>query len=225
MQTDNAIPTTDEQALAGSRVYSKPTLFIYDVSVLWFSNNFVWKCPAPKILDFYNKHVSNIHLDVGVGTGYFLDKCRFSSPAPRLALADLNPNSLQNAAARLKRYNPTTHLINVLEPLQIKQLFDSIGVNYVFHCLPGRTLVDKEVVFKNLKSVLNPGGIVFGTTILGKGVPHGFLAKKFLNVYNSKKIFSNAGDTAADLKEILARNFREYSLELVECVAFFSGRI
>lgn len=65
---------TDETIAAGAAVYSKPFLSVYDLYVLGFSNTFVWHCPARLILDFYNEHISRKHLDVGVGTGYFLDK-------------------------------------------------------------------------------------------------------------------------------------------------------
>ncbi len=214
---------TNEAALAGSRVYTKSTLSIYDISVLWFSNLFVWKCPSPLILDFYNKYISANHLDVGVGTGYFLDKCQFPSSTPQIALIDLNSLSLQKAAERISRYHPSTHQADILQPLEITSTFDSIGLNYLFHCLPG-TMLSKEKVFQNLKPVLNSGGVVFGTTILGKDVPHGFLAKRFLKVYNQRRIFTNTNDSYEDLKAILAHNFQEYSLHLVGCVAFFVGQ-
>jgi hypothetical protein len=38
-----------------------------------------------------------------------------------------------------------------------------------------------------------------------------------MNVYNSKGIFGNANDTAADLERILKDNFRDYSLRMVGC--------
>lgn len=101
MQVDN------KTAIAGSRIYNPLTLFIYDMSVLWFSNTFVWKCPTARILDFYNQHVATQHLDVGVGTGYFLDRCQFPTSNPTLTIVDLNTNSLQVTANRIKRYQPT----------------------------------------------------------------------------------------------------------------------
>ena len=52
---------------AGAAVYSKFVLAFYDIHVLMFEMPFVFKCPSRKILDFYNSHVSDIHLDVGVG--------------------------------------------------------------------------------------------------------------------------------------------------------------
>src|SRR6185436_10450612 len=168
---------TSEAAHAGSRIYTKSTLSIYDIYVLRFSGRFAWQCSAPLVVDFYNRYISANHLEVGVGTGYFLDKCRFPSyTSPLLALVDLNPNRLQGAAKRLSRYSPLAYQANALEPLSIGATgFDSAGLSYLLHSLPG-SMLRKGIVFKNLKSLINKDGVVFGTTILGQGVKHNFLA-------------------------------------------------
>src|SRR5262245_22523218 len=95
--------TAKGSAEAGAAIYNKPLLAIYDLGVIGLSNTLAWRCPSHLILDFYNQHISANHLDVGVGTGYFLDKCRFPSSSPRIALLDLNPNSLEATAKRLRR--------------------------------------------------------------------------------------------------------------------------
>ena len=218
IQTDNAA--------AGAAVYSKTVLSIYDLYVLGFSNTLIWKCPSRLILDFYNKNVSGKHLDVGVGTGYFLDKCKFPTQTPTIALLDLNSNSLQATAKRLRRYQPTVHVANILEPVQLQPTgFDSIALNYLLHCLPGN-LASKGVVFKNLKSLLNEnGGIIFGTTILAKGVKQNFLAKRLMKIYNAKKIFSNTDDDIVDLEILMEENFKDYTIHIKGSVAFFVGRV
>ena len=214
-----------DTAAAGAAVYSKPFLSVYDFYVLGVSNTFVWRCPSRLILAFYNEHISGNHLDVGVGTGYFLDKCQFPVPHPTLVLADLNPNSLQVTAQRLQRYHPRAYIADVLQPLPIEPAqFDSIGLNYVLHCLPGN-FRGKAVVFRNLKPLLRKDGVIFGTTILGLGITKNVLAKPLMRVYNSKGIFGNTYDHAADLERGLKENFHEYSLHIVGCVAFFTGRI
>jgi hypothetical protein len=216
---------TDDSGVAGAAIYTKAVLSVYDLYVLGFSNTFAWRCPSRLILEFYNEHISGKHLDVGVGTGYFLDKCKFPSPNPTIALADLNVNSLQATAKRLERYNPTIHQANVLEPLRLSPAgFDSIALNYLLHCLPGNIL-SKGAVFGHLKPLLsNKGGVIFGTTILGKGVKHNFLAQTLMRTYNSKGIFGNSGDNEADLESVLKDHFRDYSTHIVGCVAFFAGR-
>jgi Methyltransferase domain len=213
-----------DQATAGAAVYSQFVLSVYDLLVLGISNRWIWKCPSQLMLDFYNAHISDRHLDIGVGTGYFLDKCNFPSPHPTLALLDLNPNSLQTTAERLRRYSPTTHLANVLEPLPVEPAgFDSIALNYLLHCLPG-SMLSKGGVFRNLRPLLGDRGKVFGTTILGQGVEHNWAASRLMHLYNSKGIFGNINDSAADLERILKDNFRDYSLDQVGCVAFFVGQ-
>lgn len=101
-----------EQVEAGQAVYSKGALKVYDWVVLGISNRFIWKCPTPGLEAHYNKHLSANHLDVGVGTGYFLDRCRFRSARPRVALMDLNPEALAFAAQRIARYQPETYRLD-----------------------------------------------------------------------------------------------------------------
>jgi len=216
--------TADRSAAVGAAVYSKGTLLIYDFFVVGLSNAFAWKCPSRVLLDFYNEHVSGNHLDVGVGTGYFLDKCRFPSPDPRIVLVDLNRNSLQMASQRLSRYRPESCLANIMEPLEIGgPQFDSIGLGYLLHCLPG-AMVGKRVAFANLRPVLNAGGIVFGTTILGNGVKQNLLARTLLMAYNARGIFSNTADNYSDLETILQESFQDYSIKIEGCVALFWGK-
>ena len=215
---------TDRDAEAGAAIYTRQTLSAYDFVVLKLSNRLAWKCPSSLILDFYNDHITANHLDVGVGTGYFLDKCRFPSPTPHIHLLDLNRNSLEATAQRLQRYQPTTHRANILEPVQLDAKFDSIALNYLLHCLPG-TMRGKGVVFTNLKPLLNPGSVIFGTTILGQGTQPNALARSLMRLYNARGVFGNAQDNLADLENHLKANFRETSTKVVGCVAFFSGRV
>ena len=86
--TTNKAKATAGELAPGATIYSKPLLSIYDLYVLGFSSNFVWQCPSRLILDFYNEHISGNHLDMGIGTGYFIDKCKFPIPHPTSALGD-----------------------------------------------------------------------------------------------------------------------------------------
>jgi hypothetical protein len=214
----------DEYGAKGAAVYTPSTLALYDWFVLGFSNSMVWKCPSHRILDFYNEHIADKHLDCGVGTGYFLDRCRFPSTAPTLALFDLNPNSLAITAKRLRRYAPSCHTGNVLCPIDIGMSgFGSIGLNYLLHCLPGN-LDSKSIVFEHVKPLLKDGGVVFGSTILGADVPHNFLAKKLMKAHNAKGISGNLSDRRQDLEAGLKAHFAECTIRIVGCVALFSAR-
>ncbi len=110
------------------------------------------------------------HLDVGVGTGYFLDLCQFPSPQPRVALMDLNEKTLEFASQRIRRYKPEIYCRHVLESINLNaEKFDFVGINYLLHCLPGN-LEMKLVCFDYLKALMNPGAVLFGSTILQGGV-------------------------------------------------------
>lgn len=68
---------------------------------------------------------------------------------------------------------------------------------------------------------MNPGGKMFGTTILGKGVNHNFLAKKLLTIYNNKKIMNNINDDKEILLNELQNRFSHVELKVIGCVALF----
>lgn len=207
----------------GAAVYTPATLALYDSFVLGFSNSFVWNCPTRVILDLYDQHVSAKHLDIGVGTGHFLDRCRFPA-SPTIALLDLNPNSLEKSAKRLLRYAPTCHLGDVLQPLDVGWSgFGSIGLNYVLHCLPG-DLKSKSIVFQNVKPLLKDGGVIFGSTLLGRGVEHNFLARKLMRAYNAAGIFSNWSDSPEDLEAGLRAHFNQCTIRVQGSVALFSAK-
>jgi len=207
----------------GSAIYSRRLLSLYDPFVLGFSNRFVWRCPARELLAFYNQHVSARHLDVGVGTGYFLDRCRFPSPSPEIALLDLNESSLEVTAERIRRYHPLKLCANILEPLKLEvPPFQSIGMNYLLHCLAG-DMASKAVVFRNVKPFLAPGGVVFGATILAAGVKRGWLARRFMDVYNRKGVFGNARDSLEGLEAALEASFPRYTVSVRGCAALFAG--
>ena len=216
---------TEQQVEAGQAVYSKSMLAIYDWLVLRFSNRLIWKCPSKNILALYDRHVTANHLDVGVGTGYFLDRCRFPNDHPRLGLMDLNPNCLHAASSRLRRYRPDVYRANVLDPITLDiPRFDSISMTYLLHCLPG-TIKTKGVALRHVTPLLNPGGVVFGATLLTDGVRRGWAAKRLMAFYNSKGIFTNDQDDLQGLRAVLSEHLIAPTVEVVGCAALFSGRV
>ncbi len=209
----------------GAALYTRGMLSVYDLWVLKLSNRLAWRCPSRRLVEHYDEHVSSWHLDLGVGTGYFLDKCRFPSNSPTIALLDLNPNSLEAAARRIARYRPTLFLRDVLQPLDLgDNRFDSAGLNYLLHCLPGAMPSKAKAVFGNLRPFLNDGAVVFGATILAKGIPNNRLARTLLAAYNRQKTMPNADDDLAGLEAALNDRFHSYSTHVVGSVAFFSGQ-
>jgi SAM-dependent methyltransferase len=219
-----AMNVTAEQVDAGQAVYTRRTLALYDFVVLGVSNRLLWRCPTGRLERHYNEHVSANHLDVGVGTGYFLDRCRFPSTRPRVALMDLNAGALEFASRRIARYKPEVYRRNVLEPIVVESgRFDSVGINYLLHCLPG-SIETKAVALDHLKALTNPGGVIFGATLLQGGVPRNWFARRVMHAYNARGIFSNEDDSLEGLKRMLDQRFGNVSLEVVGCAALFSGR-
>ncbi len=137
---------------------------------------------------------------------------------------DLNPNSLAVAAKRLARYHPETYIQNALDPVRIDvSHFDSVGLANLLHCLPG-TIRTKRAVFENLKAVLNPGGTLFGCTILYGGVKRSPQATLWLNYMNAFHLLTNKEDDLEELKQNLAECFTRSSVKVVGCVALFWAR-
>jgi len=220
-----SIKVSPQRFWASQVLYTRGFISIYDRLALGLMSNYIWKCPSDNIIRLYNQHVSSNHLDVGVGTGYFLDKCRFPASNPRLVLADLNLNSLAISRKRLARYSPRTHRCNALEPLEIDgPHFDSIGINYLLHCLPV-TMQAKGIVFEHLKTLLNPGGVLFGTTFLYKGMKRNFMATCSFYWLNLMGIMTNKQDDIEGLKHNLALHFAESDVEIIGCGALFWGRL
>jgi SAM-dependent methyltransferase len=209
--------------VAGQAIYNRATLAVYDVGVLGLSCRLLWRCPKAEMLAGYDRNVGARHLDLGVGTAYFLDRCRFPDPRPRVTLVDLNPTVLQVAAHRISRYRPEVIQANVLGPLPVPAgTYDSVGVNFLLHCLPGDWRA-KGTVFANAATALRPGGRVFGSTILAAGVKTTARARAVMRLYNARGIFHNAGDDLAGLGEELAGRFADHRLTIRGCVALFEA--
>ncbi|MRI33520.1 methyltransferase type 12 [Endozoicomonas sp. OPT23] len=207
-------PPSQQAVQQGQAVYSKKILNIYDWLVLRISNPFIWRCRTAHIKRLYEQNLSVRHLDVGVGTGYFLDKCSFPVSYPELVLLDMNLNCLEETSQRVMRYHPVSHQINILEPLNVKeQPFQSIAVNYLLHCLPG-SIATKSVVFDHLLPYLAKDGVIFGSTLLNKGGAHNFFSRRLMSFYNDKGIFHNTEDSLEELEAALAKRFKRYELKV-----------
>jgi hypothetical protein len=198
-------------------------LKVYDWVVLGVSNRLLWRCPTPHLRALYDRNVSARHIDIGVGTGYFLDKAKWPVADPAITLVDLNAHSLHAAAKRIGRFAPRPVLANALAPLPPLGPFDSAGLCYLLHCLPGE-MEAKAVVFDHIRPALAPGARIFGATILQGDAPRSWAAQRLMNLYNKKGIFSNARDTRAALEAALARRFADVKIELKGAVALFEAR-
>jgi hypothetical protein len=208
---------------AASAVYTPLMLRVYDRLVHGISNRFAWRCPTKRLLDLYRANLSSRHLEAGVGTGFFID--RANPPLlDYLALLDINRHCLARSAERLARYRPVLREANLfarlsggLEPV------GSIGLTYVLHCFPGR-MSEKLGVVDHLRPLLSDQGVLFGATILGRGIAPNAAARALLGLYNRKGVFNNLDDDITALSDGLKARFDRVAVETQGCVALFEAR-
>ena len=65
---------TSNDTQTGAAIYTKTILKVYDFWVHGFSNHYLWQCPTTHLIALYQRYTSNNHLEVGVGTGFFLQR-------------------------------------------------------------------------------------------------------------------------------------------------------
>jgi len=211
-------------SIPGQAVYSPLVLRLYDWWVLDVSCSRIWQCSAKRMLRHYEQHLGDAHLDVGVGSGFFLDEARFPVEAPRITLFDLNPQSLAHASARIARYRPEVVQGDVLAPNSLpRSSFTSVGLNFLIHCLPSGGN-GKWRLFDHLAPTLQPQGTLFGSTILGSPTPRRARQRALMGLYNRKRIFGNAYDSLATLRAELEQRFDQVHIEQEGVVALFSAR-
>lgn len=205
----------------GQSGYNRFMLAIYDPWVLGFMAPVVWKAPIDTGVERYRKHMGRRHLDVGPGTGYFIEK---AAPAAgtEITLLDPNPKVLARSARRLEALHPTTVEADVMKPLPLEGRFDSAAVSFVLHCLRGPQ-ERKGVAIRNIADVLEPEGVLFGGTVLGTAAEHSRAARGALKAFNRQGAFDNLGDTAEGLREILEASFRSVDVEVTRSIALFTA--
>ena len=212
-----------DPAYAGQREYAPALLRIYDALVLGFYCSVVWRCSPTHIVEQYARHVGHRHLDVGPGTGYFLERARLAAGS-EVTLVDPNPHVLTHAGRRLAGLSPAPEVLairaDVLGPLPVEPGFASAALSLVLHCLPG-PMSRKGAAIRNVGAVLAPGGVLFGATVLGTPARHTWWSKLALRGVNQRKIFDNLTDTEEGLRTILGESFDEVNVEVVGATAVF----
>lgn len=199
--------------------YTRGFLSVYD-PMLRFTCPAVWRCSRQLMLDLYNRNLGRRHLDIGPGTGYFLDLCSFPVPEPCVVLADNSVAVLDKVSRRISRYHPDTWLGDAFH-LDLKECrFESVAMLNLLHCLPG-DMTDKSAIFDQLTELVNPGGRIFGCTLLGQGVRHTRAASMLLKQLNRDGMFNNADDSLDSLNTELAKRFASYQVRVYGSMALF----
>lgn len=208
----------------GARIYSPLLLFLYDFLIMRVLTPYVWKCPAYHYSDLYRRHMSHNHADIGVGTGYMLDRCQHAPHEQRIALFDLQRNCLEYTAQRIARFAPEIYQCDAIQPIITgARRFDSIALGGILHCIPGG-FRKKGRVFDNIAPLLNAGATVFGYTILNRGVRKTILSRLTYFMLNQLKVINGIDDSAEQLSEELHQRFQCVEMRLIGCVAVFVAR-
>lgn len=213
---------TESNSKRGQAIYTPWSLKFYNLWVVNFSNRFIWRCPKHKIQALYDENVSAKHLDIGVGTAYFLKNCQWPKDV-KLSLMDVNTHSLNLANQKMKHLNPIRYQADIYKPQTfLKDLFQSISMSYLLHCLAG-DMRAKTTAIRHAVDMLEPGGRLFGATIISDDSKHTVFSRKLMNFYNSKEIFSNEFDSERALRHALKGLLENLKIETHGCVALFSG--
>lgn len=205
---------------AEHEIYTRPFLAVYDTLTLGFYLHWVWRCPQAVLAERYRAQTGARHLDVGPGTGYFLDAAKLPK-GTAITLLDPNPEVLAHAAQRLVRHAPATIRADACEPLPLTGPFDSAALNLVLHCIDGTDR--KATAVRHVAASLDEGGVLFGASVLGTPDVHSRLGRTALTALNRRGIFSNFGDTEAGLRDLLHAAFVEVALERIGAVAVFTA--
>jgi len=211
----------DDPSFKGQAGYTRFLLAIYDPWVIGFMAPVVWKAPARPAFESYRRHMGRRHLDIGPGTGYFIEKAE-PAEGTEITLLDPNPNVLARSARRLAALHPVTVEADVMKSLPLEGRFDSAALSFVLHCLRGPQ-EHKAVAIRNIAAVLEPDGVLFGGTVLGTQARHSWAARRFLRAFNRHGDFDNLDDTADGLREILEGSFETVDVQEFGSVAHFTA--
>ena len=211
----------DDPAYRGQSDYTPSVLRMYDPFVLGIAARFLWRCPTSRLVDRYREHIRDGHLDVGPGTGYFLDRSGLAEGS-HVTILDPNPNVLRHVSRRLERLDLTAVEADVLKPLPVAGPYESAALHLVIHCLPG-PVSRKAVAVANVAAVLAPNGVLFGASVLGTSGSHTWLARRYLRILNWQGGFDNLDDSEAGLREILEASFEHVDLEVIGSIAVFAA--
>ena len=211
----------DDPAFAGQKDYSSALLNLYDPLVLGPIARFVWRCPTSGLLERYRRHIRPNHLDVGPGTGYFLEHSGLPAGSA-VTILDPNLNVLRHVSRRLRQFDVTAIEADVLKPLPVAGPYDSAALHLVIHCLPG-PMSQKAAAVANVAAVLAPTGVLFGASVIGSSGRHNWAARRFLAAFNKQGGFDNLNDTESGLREILEASFDHVDLETIGSIALFAA--
>lgn len=189
---------------------------LYEIGLYRFVTTWLWQCPTALLLDHYRENMSVNHLEVGVGSGFFVRKTlqsiRGRRTEQRLVLVDLNARCLSKSAERLQAHAPEVQQQDLREPMVLAGgAVQSVGINYVLHCIKG-SFSENRRLFAHLAAVLEDGGVLFGATLVTRPAREGRMAWLLMKTLNLVGIFNNDDQCLDELKQALEASFAEVEL-------------
>lgn len=211
------IEPPDRDRGARASIYNGLTLRVYDLAVLGLTNSLIWRCPTERLVKHYRKHAGPAHLDIGPGTGYYLERI----DARSISLLDLNDSSLNAATERIGSQAEVRSLRqSFFDAVDSNLAFDSIGLNFLLHCIPDTSKWNR---LGELREHLAPGGTIFGSTVIPDRTEANAVAVLLNGIYNRLGVFGNSDDTTADITNAL-QGLNNVQVTRVGQVVMFSAQ-
>ncbi|KAI4246109.1 MAG: hypothetical protein L6R40_002061 [Gallowayella cf. fulva] len=223
VSTSKSQPTDTHDATFQETIYTPLRLLIYDIWVLGIVATFAWGCSVTTyLLPLFLSNIRRNHLDIGVGTGYYLAKTP-PSPHRKVTLFDNEPGALETAKTRSGHAAARTVVGDCLKPLPFPtEKFDSVSMYFLLHCLRTSTASEKTAAFTHAANVMTPDGVLTGANILGKGVRRDNFFARFIRTKTLEHgVLSNREDNAWEFETALRECFREVETWVVGSVFIF----
>lgn len=214
-EPNTTIDTTTSPIPKKREIITPLFLFIYDFWVLGIVNTFAWCCSTTRyLLPQFRANLRKNHLDIGVGTGWYLYKSQIPHTT-RLTLVDIEWAPLQAAKKRSKRSDVNLILADILQPLPLEEKFDSVSMYYLLHCISA-PMRDKCSIFSHIKYNMTPDGVIHGANILSRGIAEdNWFGKRIRRHCLRRGVFHNLEDNAYEFEEALRKNFKRVETRVV----------
>jgi len=103
--------------------------------------------------------------------------------------------------------------------LKLNSEFNSVGLNYVLHCIPGRIENNIDSIINNLKN--KNDYILFGSSVLNDTNLQTRLSRLELIYLNKNKVFHNTNDYSYNLINYFKINNFNYNYKIIGNVILF----
>ena len=200
-------------------------MFFYDLLVNKLNCKYIWRCNYNIINSLYDRNISKHHLEIGPGTGFFINKFKFDN----LTLCDINQDILDYSFDNLKNNSKNISKINfnLFDNLSQTNLnknvkFESVGANYVLHCIPGKIEDKLLTLVHNLKKINKSHKcVLYGGTVINDPYYNTFLSNALIKCLNHFKIFNNKEDFSYNIINNLEKHNIKFDYSIVGCVFIF----